>query len=117
MKTKRHLNAAQRRELEAELRRERALLLRTVARSESGRDDDGAVVPSPSAVPGGDLSVGLGVALDLRAQAALDTITRALARLEDGTYGSCLTCGDVIPYGRLIALPATEHCVGCRSAA
>jgi RNA polymerase-binding transcription factor DksA len=113
----RHLTAAQRRELEAELRRERARLLRSVARSESDGEDRAAVVPSPGAVPGGDLSVGLGLALDLRAQAALDTIARALERLGDGTYGSCLTCGDAIPYGRLIALPATEHCVGCRSAA
>lgn len=37
----------------------------------------------------------------------------ALARIEDGTYGSCLRCGGAIPVGRLLVMPATQHCVDC----
>ena len=113
MKTKSHLRAAQRRELEAELRAEYARVLRSVARNESAEGEAGAVVPPPSSVPAGDISVGLGLALERRAQTAIDTITRALQRLEDDTYGFCLRCEDPIPYGRLIVLPATEYCVMC----
>ena len=113
MKTKSHLKAAQRRELEAELHAERARMLRSVASNASAEAEAGVVVPSPSIAPGGDISVGLGLALETRAQAAIDTITRALRRLKDGTYGFCLRCEDPIPYGRLIVLPATEYCVTC----
>ena len=34
----------------------------------------------------------------------------ALRRLDAGTYGTCLTCGDAIPDGRLEAVPATRFC-------
>jgi RNA polymerase-binding transcription factor DksA len=39
--------------------------------------------------------------------------TAALARLADGSYGSCRNCGGAIPYERLIAIPETPYCVGC----
>lgn len=109
MKTKSHLQAAQRRELEAELRAEYARMLRSVARNGS---EDVAVLP-PSNVPGGDISVGLGLALESRAETAADRISRAIQRLKDGTYGFCARCQAPIPYGRLIVLPATEYCVLC----
>ena len=112
MKTKSRLKAAQRRELEAELRAEYARMLRSLARNGVTEADVG-IVPPPSSVPGGDISVGLGLALETRAQTAIETITRALQRLKDGTYGCCLRCQEPIPYGRLIVLPATEYCVMC----
>jgi RNA polymerase-binding transcription factor DksA len=37
----------------------------------------------------------------------------ALRRIEDGTYGSCASCGNPIPYPRLSVMPETSHCVGC----
>jgi RNA polymerase-binding transcription factor DksA len=43
----------------------------------------------------------------------LDAIDAALARLEAGTYGTCNTCNEPIPYGRLIVMPEATHCVGC----
>jgi RNA polymerase-binding transcription factor DksA len=41
----------------------------------------------------------------------------ALARLDDGTYGSCQRCGDLIPADRLEARPATRTCITCASTA
>jgi len=38
---------------------------------------------------------------------------RALAKLDDGSYGLCDTCGDPIPAGRLVALPDAVFCVPC----
>ncbi len=38
---------------------------------------------------------------------------RALAKLDDGTYGICDACGDPIPEGRLRALPDGVLCLKC----
>ena len=38
----------------------------------------------------------------------------ALHRIERGTYGYCVTCGDTIPHERLSVVPETVYCVSCR---
>ena len=46
-----------------------------------------------------------------------DRITRltdALARLDEGTYGECVSCGGRIEARRLVALPEAETCLGCQ---
>jgi len=40
-------------------------------------------------------------------------IEAALQRMDDGTYGTCVTCEEPIPERRLEALPYTIKCVGC----
>ena len=54
--------------------------------------------------------------VDALAQSAhdtLDEISAALARLDDGTYGVCETCGQPIPLDRLRARPTARRCVAC----
>jgi DnaK suppressor protein len=51
--------------------------------------------------------------LDDREREELDEIDRALARIETGEYGRCTLCGQLIPEGRLDALPATDACLAC----
>lgn len=41
-------------------------------------------------------------------------IDRALSRLASGVYGYCQECGEMIPYRRLRAVPATTMCFECR---
>ncbi|HJR45315.1 MAG TPA: TraR/DksA C4-type zinc finger protein [Actinomycetota bacterium] len=41
----------------------------------------------------------------------LADIETALGRIEDGTYGTCETCGKTIPKERLEAKPAARFCV------
>ena len=41
----------------------------------------------------------------------LEAIERALKRLDDGSYGTCVNCGKPIPEERLEALPWTELCI------
>jgi DnaK suppressor protein len=43
----------------------------------------------------------------------LTEIESALRRLDDGSYGICLTCGHEIAVERLDALPAAAYCVAC----
>ncbi|MBQ0825419.1 TraR/DksA family transcriptional regulator [Streptomyces tagetis] len=44
----------------------------------------------------------------------LKEIEEAFARVEDGTYGTCLGCGKPVPGERLEILPYTRYCVGCQ---
>ena len=41
----------------------------------------------------------------------LDEVERALAKLDDGTYGKCETCGEPITPARLEAMPAARFCI------
>jgi DnaK suppressor protein len=43
----------------------------------------------------------------------LRKVERALARIEDGTYGICESCGQPIPLARLEVLPYSTECVSC----
>jgi DnaK suppressor protein len=44
----------------------------------------------------------------------LDQIERALARIENGSYGICESCGNAIGKGRLQAFPRATLCVSCK---
>ena len=43
----------------------------------------------------------------------LRKVERALARIGDGTYGICESCGQPIPVARLEVLPYATECVTC----
>jgi DnaK suppressor protein len=43
----------------------------------------------------------------------LDDIRAALAKIEDGSYGICVSCKEPIPEKRLEALPCAVRCVRC----
>jgi hypothetical protein len=49
----------------------------------------------------------------VQAQEALGEVEGALRRLDDGTYGRCEGCGELVAPERLEALPATRNCVKC----
>jgi DnaK suppressor protein len=53
--------------------------------------------------------------LTLRRQ-AIEGITKALARIDAGTYGTCQGCHGTIPIERLEVIPHTRLCVTCRAA-
>lgn len=44
-------------------------------------------------------------------QSQLSDVERALTRLDEGTYGTCETCGGSISVERLDAIPATSRCI------
>jgi DnaK suppressor protein len=45
----------------------------------------------------------------------LEDVERALAKLEEGTYGRCESCGNEINPVRLEAMPAARYCINCAS--
>jgi RNA polymerase-binding transcription factor DksA len=58
-----------------------------------------------------------GNAMSLMLERRLVDIDNALARIADGVYGTCDTCGNAIPPRRLEALPFATLCVQCQSVA
>lgn len=44
----------------------------------------------------------------------LSRINQAMARIEDGSYGICITCKKPISSSRLKALPYTQSCLKCQ---
>ncbi len=44
-------------------------------------------------------------------------IDQALARIDDATYGTCMSCGSSLSEKRLNAVPWAPHCVECQELA
>jgi len=60
-----------------------------------------------------DVDVGVTLTLATRAERSVSTFDDAIARVADGDYGLCTTCGGKITQARLRALPATLRCIRC----
>jgi len=75
---------------------------------ESGFDDDPADAGSAS------FERETAQSLSLHARNLLGQIDDALRRLDEGTFGDCITCGARIELERLEAIPYTTQCMDCR---
>ena len=53
------------------------------------------------------------LALRERSRAELSRVDAALRRLDDGTYGTCTSCGNPIAVERLEAIPWAPYCIDC----
>lgn len=47
----------------------------------------------------------------------LQLVDRALARIHEGSFGQCVSCGKDINPKRLEAVPWTSHCIACQEKA
>src|SRR5213592_1432615 len=52
--------------------------------------------------------------LEENEERVLAAIDDALKRIEQGTFGTCLTCGQQIAIERLEAVPYTTQCIDCK---
>ena len=59
----------------------------------------------------------VGLELYQSGSSELAEIETALQKIEEGTYGTCRTCGERIPSARLKALPFATLCVKCKERA
>jgi DnaK suppressor protein len=50
-----------------------------------------------------------------RERKLIDKIDETLRRIDDGTFGECEECGEVITLGRLKARPVTTLCIACKA--
>lgn len=49
------------------------------------------------------------------AKARRSLVLEALARLDNGSYGQCVDCGNSVPDGRLEAKPEAARCLACQA--
>lgn len=54
-------------------------------------------------------------ALVSQLEETLGDVERALAKLDEGSYGTCDSCAKQIGAARLEAMPATHYCIDCAS--
>ena len=77
--------------------------------------DDGSGSGDDSADTGGKvLEREQGLTLTANSRMLLTQSRRALARIDDGTYGLCESCGRAIGKARLQAFPRATLCVACK---
>lgn len=50
-----------------------------------------------------------------RERALLEKIEASLAKIEAGTFGTCISCGEDIGLKRLQARPVADLCIDCKS--
>jgi DnaK suppressor protein len=50
-----------------------------------------------------------------REQGLITKIEAALAKMDEGSYGECMSCGEDIGVARLKARPVAELCIECKS--
>jgi DnaK suppressor protein len=113
------LTAAQRGALEAKLVARRAAL-RAEIEAKLNTQDDPALMGLRNRMEDiddwavADLETAMDVAEVSRDATELHAVDAALARLKDGSYGTCLECGAPIPYARLDAYPMAARCIACQ---
>ena len=87
------------------------------------KENPGALEDETGVLPGGNhmaetasvtLDREIDYTLEENAEAVLAAIDAALGRIEEGTFGTCRTCGQPIVEARLEALPYAIQCIGCK---
>ena len=56
----------------------------------------------------------LDMTLEGNAHELYEAVLSALARIDAGTFGTCIRCGADIQVDRLRAMPAAELCISCK---
>ena len=110
-----HLTIEQQTELRAELERQLRRLersMRTTTRTLRPAELDQSAVGRLSRMDTMQTQ-GLTKGLQEREQAKLGQITEAMKRLDAGTYGRCVVCGDSIAFERLLVFPEAPNCARC----
>ena len=50
-----------------------------------------------------------------RERQLIQKIDLALEKIDDGSYGTCMSCGEDIGLNRLMARPVADMCIDCKS--
>lgn len=101
--------------LREDLLRDRAEVEETLAAMTVSQEDEGTIA-THMADAASDLLEAQTITGNLaRIDDELAEIDEALERLERGTYGICIDCGEMIDPARLKALPTALRCLRCQT--
>ena len=100
----------------------RRVLIAEIREQMAGSDDEHSVslgAQFDDLDPHDDRAVGdwvrdVGISQTARDTQELEDIGSALKRIDDGTYGECVDCGEDIPRPRLEATPSAARCIPCQ---
>ena len=97
------------------LQAKRAEILAELALLETPADDAGGISFGKRIGDGTSIAVEriTQVAAHDRLQAVLEEVDRVEAKVNEGSYGECDSCGKAIASARLEARPWSTHCVDC----
>lgn len=112
------LTATELAQLQTQLQQRGAELRAAIRKSVTGAGHDrpGGEVHDRGDEAEADLQRDTDFALSEIGQQALDEIDGALARISDGSYGRCISCGSEIAAARLQRQPAASRCINCQEA-
>ncbi|HYP27058.1 MAG TPA: TraR/DksA family transcriptional regulator [Blastocatellia bacterium] len=100
---------------ESRLVEQRNALLGMVERTEDyGREADRDVSQDPADKASNSYTKELLFSQSTNERNTLRLIEEALERIEEGTYGECINCGEEIAPKRIDAIPWTPHCIRCQ---
>ena len=98
-------------ELRAEFRTTVDALKERLAQPERDATDAPVVDQHPADTATETADRELDVSREAMFEARLGQIDEAFQRIEDGSYGVCIVCGQAIPDERLALVPDTPYCV------
>lgn len=116
--TAKKLTKTLQKQLRSALEHERAELLSQVADLESEADitrwRDGGFDDDPADTGSANVERDRAQSLSSHARSLLVAIDGALERMDEGSYGHCARCGNLIEAARLEALPYATLCMDCK---
>jgi DnaK suppressor protein len=100
---------------ESRLIERRNQLLNMVERTEDyGREADREVSQDPADKASNSYTKELLFSQSTNERNTLRLIQEALLRIDEGSYGECINCGEEIGAKRLEAIPWAPHCIRCQ---
>ncbi len=90
-------------------------LLKEAEKTLSGLTDQQGNIPDPNDRASAESERNFELRIRNRERKLLEKIEEALQRIEDGEYGECDDCGELIGKKRLEARPVTALCIECKT--
>ncbi len=90
-------------------------LIAEADRTVNGMDDGKENFPDPTDRASLESNRNFTLRIRDRERKLMGKIQEAIARIDDGTYGTCEECGERIGLDRLRARPVTTLCIDCKS--
>ena len=78
--------------------------------------DQSGNIPDPNDRASAESGRNFELRIRQREQRLLSKIDDALQRIDDGDFGECESCGEIIGLKRLKARPVTALCIECKTA-
>ncbi len=97
------------------LEEKRDELIREAERTLAELTDQNGNIPDPNDRASAESERNFELRIRNRERKLLEKVEAAIQRIEDGEYGECEDCGEVIGLKRLEARPVTTLCIECKT--